>query len=133
MTGSPDWAVVFEQVGFGLAALLAGIGVFYLCLRAGATLNRLNVTLDHVDRQLAELGKPVGAALDSVAGIAKTADETVERAGRVVSWLERTAGTVDKGVGLIGAALSPAVVNFGATLSGITTGLRRFVRGEERS
>jgi len=132
VTGSPQWAVVFEQVGFGVAALLAGIGILYLCLRAGATLNRLNVTLDQVDRRMAELGKPVADALDSVAGIAKTADETVGRAGKLVAWLERMAGTVDQGVTLVGSALSPAVVNVGATLSGISAGLRRLVRGEER-
>lgn len=132
MTGSPDWAVVFEQVGFGVAALLAGIGILYVCLRTGATLNRLNVTLDRVDRQLEDLREPVGVALESVAGIAKAADETVQKAGKVVSVLERIAGTADKGVSLVGSALSPAVVNLGATLAGITTGLRRFVRGEER-
>lgn len=132
MTGSADWAVVFREVGIGLGVLLAGIGFLYASLRLGATLTRLNATLDVVDRRLSELSVPVVKTLDHVSDIAGVADETLARAGKLVAWLERTTETVSKGVGLVGSALSPAVVNFGATLGGITAGLRRLVRGEER-
>lgn len=132
MTGSADWAVVFREVGIGLGVLLAGIGFLYASIQLGATLRRLGTTLDLVDRQVNQIGVPVTKTLERVSGIAATADETLARATKAVSALERVGSTLASGVELVGSALRPPVVNVASTLSGITAGLRRLVRGEDR-
>lgn len=130
VTGSTDWAVVFREVGVGLGVLLAGIGFLYASLQLGVLLRRVGSTLDQVDRQIGSLSVPVEKTLDHISGIANTADETLARAGAAVGGLERVASALSRGVALVGSALSPAVINLGATVAGITTGLRRLVRGE---
>jgi hypothetical protein len=132
VTGSADWAVVFREVGIGLGVLLAGIGFLYASIQLGATLRRLGTTLDLVDRQVSQLGVPMAKTLDRVSGIAATADDTLARATRAVSGLERVSATLASGVELVGSALRPPVVNMAAALNGVTAGLRRLVRGEER-
>lgn len=132
MTGSADWAVVFREVGIGLGVLLAGIGFLYASIQLGAVLRRLGTTLDLVDRQVNQIGPPVAKTLDRVSGIAATADDTLARATRAVSALERVTAALAGGVELVGSALRPPVINAGAALSGITAGLRRLVRGEDR-
>ena len=130
MTGTPDWAVAFREVGIGLGVLLAGIGFLYACLQLGQVLRRLSATLDEVDRQVSALGAPVAKTLDHVNGIVATADETLARATRAVGALERVSSAFAGGVELVGSALRPPIVNFGATLGGISAGLRRLVRGQ---
>ena len=132
MTGSSDWAVVFREVAIGLGVLLAGIGFLYASIQLGATLKRLVTTLDRLDKQIDTLGVPLGKTLDRVSGIATTADQTLARAGNAVGALERVSSTVSSGVAFVGSALQPAVINLGATVTGVTAGLRRLVRGEER-
>jgi hypothetical protein len=44
--------------------------------------------------------------------------------------LESVAGGVGKVSTLAGDALSPSIVNLGATLTGITAGIRRLVNGK---
>jgi len=129
VTGTSDWAVVFREVAVGLGVLFIGIGILYASVQIGKLLQRVGATLDEVDRQLAALGAPVAKTLDHVNGIANTADETLARVGDVVGTLETVSSSAARGVGFVGAALQPAVVNLGATLSGITAGLRRLVRG----
>lgn len=129
MTGSADWAVVFREVGIGLGVLLAGIGFLYASIQLGATLRRLGTTLDVVDRQVNQIGVPVTKTLERVSGIAATADDTLTRASRAVSALERVSSALAGGVELVGSALRPPVVNVASTLNGITAGLRRLVRG----
>lgn len=131
MTGSADWAVVFREVGIGLGVLLAGIGFLYASIQLGATLRRLGTTLDVVDRQVTQIGEPVTKTLERVSGIAATADDTLTRATRAVSALERISAALAGGVELVGSALRPPVVNVASTLNGITAGLRRLVRGSE--
>ena len=132
MTGSLDWAVVFREVGIGLGVLLAGIGFLYASIQLGATLRRLGTTLDIVDRQVSQIGVPVTKTLERVSGIAATADDTLTRATRAVSALERVSSALAGGVELVGSALRPPVVNVASALNGITAGLRRLVRGQER-
>jgi uncharacterized protein YoxC len=132
VTGTYDWAVVFREIGVGLGVLLIGVGVLYASVAVARVLNRLGTTLDEVDRQIASLGTPVAKALDHVNGIANTADETLARVGGAVGALESVSHAASSGVNLVGAALQPAVVNLGATLTGITAGLRRLVRGEAK-
>ncbi|MDP9024334.1 MAG: hypothetical protein M3N13_03015, partial [Candidatus Eremiobacteraeota bacterium] len=123
-----DWSIV-RDVGVGVGVLLMGIGIFVAMLALAKTFQRLNVTLDEVDVQLANLGKPVAATLDHVGGIADTADRTLARLAGVVSSLEGVAGSVSQTASLTKDAISPAIVNAGATITGISAGLRRLVTG----
>jgi len=128
VTGT-DQAVVFREIAVGLAVLLIGIGFLYASIQLGRVLVRLGATLDEVDRQIATLGVPLAKTLDRVSGIATTADQTLDRAKSAVGQLERVATTLAKGTNLITAAVEPAFVSLGATVAGITAGLRRIVRG----
>ncbi|MBV8434517.1 MAG: hypothetical protein JO029_09595 [Candidatus Eremiobacteraeota bacterium] len=131
MTGT-DWAVVFREVGVGLGVLLIGVGFLVASIQLGRVLNRLGNTLDEVDRQIATMGVPIARTLDRVSGIASTAEQTLDRAGNAVGQLERIAAVLAKGTNLVGSALEPAVVNLSSTITGITAGLRRLVRGEAK-
>jgi hypothetical protein len=125
---SVDGALI-RDVLIGVGVLLAGIGIFMLCSAAARTFARLNGTLDEVDRQVAALSAPVVHALDHVGGIADTADATVARLGAVVGTLEGVAGRVGHVANVASDAVAPALVNAGATLTGVTAGLRRLVTG----
>ncbi len=127
MTGI-DWNIVM-YVGTGVGALLAGIGIFSACLALGHTLGRVNRTLDVVDTQIANLSKPIGETLGHVGGIADTADQTLARLRGVVGSLESVAGTLSNAADLAKDALTPAIVNVGATIAGVSAGLRRIVTG----
>lgn len=121
-----DWSIVLD-IGVGLGVLLGGIGVFVVCSSLARVATRLNKTLDEVDVQIAALSGPVVRTLDHVGGIADTADATVARLGAVVGTLESVADGVGKTARIGSEALQPAFVNVGATLTGITAGLRRLV------
>lgn len=107
--------LVLDILG-GIAALLVGIGVLIAALAAAKTMGRLRLTLDEVDRQLENLGTPV--------------TETLTHVNEVTRSLEQTAGSLSRTADLTRSAVSPALVNFGATLSGVTAGLRRLVTGK---
>lgn len=126
-----DWSA-FLNVAGGVAALLIGLGVFVAMASLARMLRRLERTLDGIDEQVAALGKPVSETLAHVGGIADTADQTLARLSGVATSLEQVAGSVAQGAKLTGDALTPAVVNVGATIGGITAGLRRLVRGERK-
>ena len=126
-----NWAIIID-VGVGVGVLLMGIGVFTVCSALARTFARLNGTLDEVDRQISALSVPVVATLGHVNGIADTADATVAKLGAVVGTLEGVAGGVGNTAKLATDAVTPAIVNLGATLSGITAGLRRLV-GKKRA
>ena len=128
MTSGFDWAIVLD-VGVGVGVLLIGIGAFILCSAVAKTFTRLNGTLDEVDRQIAALSAPVAETLSHVGGIADTADSTVARLGVVVGTLETVAGSVGNTAKLASDSLAPALVNVGATLTGITAGLRKLLTG----
>ncbi|HEY4433942.1 MAG TPA: hypothetical protein VGM99_06030, partial [Candidatus Cybelea sp.] len=70
-----------------------------------------------VDRQLENLGVPVANTLVHVDEVTKSLGETAEA-------LSRTAD-------LTKSAVSPAIVNVGAAVTGITAGLRRLVTGKD--
>jgi uncharacterized protein YoxC len=123
-----DWAVVLD-VGVGVGVLLCGIGVLVFCSSAAKVVGRLNGTLDEVDQQIAALSTPVIRTLDHVGGIADTADATVARLGAVVGTLESVAASVGKTARLASDALAPALVNVGASLTGLSAGLRKLVTG----
>lgn len=129
MTGI-DWSIVLD-IGVGVGVLLLGVGIFVAMLALAKTFGRLNKTLDEVDRQIAALGKPVGDTLEHVGGIADTADQTLARLSGVVKSLEDVAGSVSQTAGLTKDALSPAIVNVGATITGVSAGLRRLVTGRK--
>jgi uncharacterized protein YoxC len=120
----------FFSVAAGIGVLLIGIGILVVCAAIAGTLKRVNVTLDEVDRQIGALGAPVAATLGHVGGIADTADATIARLGAVVGTLETVAGGVVKTSALAGDAVNPAIVNIGATLTGVTAGIRHFVSGK---
>jgi ABC-type transporter Mla subunit MlaD len=123
-----DWSIVLD-VGVGVGVFLAGLGLFWAMLSLARTLRRLDKTLDGVDEQVAALGKPVSETLAHVGGIADTADQTIARLSGIIDSLEQIAGSFAHGAKLTQEALSPAIVNVGATLGGISAGLRRLVRG----
>lgn len=132
MTSGFDWAIVLD-IGVGIGVLLIGAGVFVVCSSLAKLFARLNGTLDEVDRQIAAVSVPVVETLGHVGGIADTADSTVARLGAVVGTLETVAGSVSRTSKLASDAVSPALVNLGATLAGITAGLRRLVTGRRGS
>jgi ABC-type transporter Mla subunit MlaD len=132
LTASTDWPHLIFSVGAGLGVLLIGIGILVVCSAVAGTLRRLNTTLDEVDRQVAALSAPVAETLAHVGGIADTADATIARLSAVVGSLETVASGVVKTSGLANDAVSPAIVNVGVTLTGLTAGLRSFVNGKAR-
>ncbi|HTU83743.1 MAG TPA: hypothetical protein VMF61_16565 [Candidatus Acidoferrales bacterium] len=129
MTTTEIGALVLDIL-VGIGVLLFGVGIFIGMRAFAATMGRLNVTLDGVDRQLENLGSPVADTLSHVDGIAGTADQTLARLAGVVGSLEGVADSVTQTADLTKNALSPAIVNFGATLSGVSAGLRRLVTGK---
>jgi hypothetical protein len=129
VTSEIDWPHLVFSVGAGLGVLLIGIGVLVFCSGIANFLRRLNGTLDEVDKQIAALSAPVAETLSHVGGIADTADATVARLSGVVGSLETVASTVVKTSDFANRAVTPAIVNVGATLTGITAGLRRLVTG----
>jgi uncharacterized protein YoxC len=123
-----NWAIVLD-VGVGLGVLLIGIGALIATTALARTMRRLERTLDGVDDQVALLGRPVNETLTHVSGIADTADQTIARLSTVVKSLEDVAASVSETAKLAQHAVTPAIVNVGATIGGITAGLRRLVRG----
>jgi uncharacterized protein YoxC len=123
-----DWSIVM-YAGVGIGVLLAGFGVLAACLALGKTLGRVNRTLDVVDAQVQNLSVPIGATLDHVGGIADTADQTLAHLRGVVGSLETAAASLSNVTDLAKDALSPAIVNVGATIAGVSAGLRRIVTG----
>jgi ABC-type transporter Mla subunit MlaD len=124
-----DWSAFLDVAG-GVAAFFAGLGILWVCLAASRTLKRLNRTLDAVDEQIAALGRPASEALAHVGGIADTADQTLARLSGVVASLEQIAGSAAQTAKLTQDAVSPAIVNLGSVLAGISAGLRRLFRGD---
>ena len=128
-TSEIDWPHLVFSVGAGLGVLFIGIGILVVCSAIANVLRRLNVTLDEVDKQIGALGAPVAETLGHVGGIADTADSTVARLGEVVGSLEVVAAQVVKTSDLAGRAVAPAIVNIGATLTGVSAGVRRLITG----
>jgi hypothetical protein len=122
-----------RDVLIGIGVLLVGIGFLVACSALAKLFGRLNKTLDEVDRQIAAVSVPVVETLGHVGGIADTADSAVARLGAVVGTLEGVAGGVGGTAKLASDAVAPALVNLGATLTGITAGLRRLVGGRRSS
>lgn len=128
MTTDTSWIL---NVGVGVGVLLMGIGVLWAMVALARTFARLNRTLDEVDRQISTLSQPVNETLAHVGGIADTADTTLARLGGVVKSLEDVAGSLSQTASLTKDALSPAIVNVGATITGVSAGLRRLVTGRK--
>jgi len=124
-----DGALI-RDVLIGIGVFIAGLGVFIACRSLANLFARINGTLDEVDRQIVAVSGPVVETLGHVGGIADTADATVARLGAVVGTLEGVAEGVGGAAKLASNAVGPALVNVGATLSGITAGLRRLVSGK---
>jgi hypothetical protein len=129
---SIDGALILDILA-GIAVLLIGIGILIVCTALARLLQRVNKTLDEVDRQVAALSAPVVETLGHVGGIADTADTTVGKLGAVVGSLEGVAGSVGRTARLASDAVGPALVNVGATLTGITAGVRHLVKGRRAS
>ena len=115
---SSEWGPLVLDVLVGIGALLIGIGVLVGALALAKTLARLRTTLDGVDRQLENIGEPVTNTLAHVDGVTRS--------------LESTAGTLSRTADLTKSAVVPAIINIGATLGGVTAGLRRLVLGKDQ-
>ncbi len=124
-----DWSAFLDVAG-GVGAFLVGLGVFIGMMALAKTLGRVDKTLDTLDEQVAALGKPVSETLAHVGGIADTADQTIARLSGVVGSLEQVAASLARTTKLTQDAVTPAIVNVGATIGGISAGLRRLVRGD---
>lgn len=124
MSTSFNWSIVLD-VGVGVGVLLIGLGILIAMIALAGTFKRLNQTLDEVDRQMESLGKPVADTLTHVNGIAETADTAVARLSTVTSSLERVAGSLAETTDMVHRAVTPSIVNVGATLTGVSAGLRR--------
>ncbi len=127
MTTTADWM----NIGIGIGVLLIGVGALVAGIALARTLGRVNVTLDVVDEQMQSLGKPIGETLDHLGGIADTADQTLARLRGVVEAVEGVADSVSDTAELAKGALAPAIENVGATIAGISAGLRRIVTGRD--
>jgi uncharacterized protein YoxC len=127
-----DWNIVLDG-GVGVGVLLVGIGALVACIALARTLGRVDRTLDVLDVQIETLGKPIGETLDHVGGIADTADQTLARLRGVVGSLESVADSVSETADLAKGVLAPAILNIGATIAGVSAGLRRFVTGRTSS
>jgi hypothetical protein len=115
---STEWGPLVLDVLGGVGALLVGIGALVAALALAKTLARFRTTLDGVDRQLENIGTPVTNTLAHVDGATRS--------------LEATAGTLSRTADLTKSAVMPAIINLGATLGGVTAGLRRLVTGKDR-
>ncbi len=115
---STVWGPLVLDVLGGVGALLVGIGVLIGMLALAKTLARARLTLDAVDRQLENIGPPMTNTLTHVDEVTRS--------------LEETAGSLSRIAGLTKRAVEPALINTGATLSGVTAGLRRLVTGKDR-
>jgi hypothetical protein len=116
---STEWGPLVLDVLAGVGALLIGVGVFVASLALAKTLARVRVTLDGIDRQMENIGTPMTNTLAHVDEVTKS--------------LEDAAGTLSRTADLTRSAVVPAIVNFGATLGGVTAGLRRLVTGKDRN
>jgi uncharacterized protein YoxC len=114
---STQYGILILDVLVGVGALLAGIGILVGMLALAKTLARVQVTLDGVDQKLDTIAGPVTNTLANVEGATKS--------------LQDSAGALSRTADLTRSAVSPAIVNIGATLGGITAGLRRLVTGKE--
>ncbi len=114
---STEYGSLILDVCAGVGALLVGVGVLIGMLALAKTLRRLQATLDGVDRQLESVSTPVRSTLAHVDGVSKS--------------LEDTAGTLSRTADLTKSAVVPAIVNVGATLGGVTAGLRRLLTGKD--
>lgn len=119
----PIYGPFILDVLAGAGALCIGIGALVAGLALAKTLGRVNVTLEGVDRQLDEVGPSVASMLTHVNGITSSLEETTTRLGDAAKSVEQTAALAKN-------AASPAIVNAGAALTGITAGLRRLVTGK---
>lgn len=113
---STEYGVLVLDVLGGVGALLIGIGVFVGMVALAKALARVRTTLDGVDRQLENIGTPVTS--------------TLVRVDEVTKSLENTADTLSHTAALAKSAVVPAIINIGATLSGVTAGLRRLITGQ---
>ena len=129
MVNGMDWSIVLDA-GAGVGALLVGIGVLVAGLGLARTLRRVNGTLDVLDEQITAVGKPIGQTLDHLGGIADTADQTLARLRGVADSLEGVAASAAQTAELAKGALGPAIINIGATIAGVSAGLRRIVTGK---
>ena len=131
MSSISDWSPLILAVGVGVGVLLMGIGILVACTRLGALLTRATKTLDEVDGQISALSAPLAETLAHVGGIADTADTTLAKLVVTVESLETVAANVNKTSTLAQQAIAPSLVNVGATLAGVTAGLRRLVTGSD--
>lgn len=125
-----DWYVSL-YLGVGLGVLLIGSGVFLVCVRLARLIERATVSLEEVDRQIAAIAPPLVRTLGHVGGIADTADTTLARLSNAVGTLESLADGVAKTASVAQNAVNPAVANLGATLTTLSSRLRRFVGGRD--
>ena len=131
MSIGADWSPLILAAGVGVGVLLIGIGVLIACTRLAALFTRVGKTLDDVDAQIATLSGPIAQTLSHVGGISDTADVTLARLANVVTSLEVVADNVTKTSTLAQQALAPSIVNVGATLTGVTTAVRRLLRAKD--
>ena len=71
-----------------------------------------------MDKQLENIGTPVSNTLAHIDEVTKSIEETV--------------GTLSRTADLTKSAVTPAIINVGAAIGGISAGLRRLVTGKTK-
>jgi uncharacterized protein YoxC len=118
----------FMWLAIGVASLGIAGGVVFLCVKLGRTLERVDVTLTKVDRQLDGAELPLLKTLDHIGGVADSLDELAAKINRVGAAAERAAEAVADTAGAAQAAVTPTVANLAGIVAGVAQGAKAFFR-----
>jgi uncharacterized protein YoxC len=118
MSGTEYGVLILDVLG-GVGALLIGIGVLIGSLAIARELTHFRATLKQMVDEIDQIREPVTNTLAQVDKLVKSAQGTVD--------------SVSQTADLTKTAVTPAIVNVGATVSGLSAGLRRLVSGKDRN
>ncbi len=114
-----EYGTLTLDVLVGAGVFLIGLGVFVGMLALARELSRFRASLDEVTKQIQSLREPV--------------TNTLAQVDKVTTSVGGTADAVSKTVELTRTAVTPAIVNLGAVIGGVSAGLRRLVTGKDRT
>ncbi|MFY9664555.1 MAG: hypothetical protein WAL67_07395 [Candidatus Cybelea sp.] len=118
MSGTEYGTLILDVLG-GVGALLIGVGVLIGSLAIARELTQFRATLKQVVDEIDQIREPV--------------INTLEQVDKLVKSAQSTADSVSQTADLTKSAVVPAIVNIGATVGGVTAGLRRLVSGKDRN
>jgi len=118
----------FMWIAFGIASLIAAIGIAFACFRLAALLAHTESTLGKVDAQLDGAQAPLTKTLAHVSGVAQSVDDLVAKVDRIATSAEKAAGAVAKATDAAQAAVSPTIANLVGVVAGVSRGAKSFFR-----